>query len=333
MKHYSLLYQDRPIPNRRHELPRSAGQGPSVAILLGLRNGAPFLGPQLESLARQTHRHWSLTISDDASSDNGAAIAERFARTMPGRDISILPGPNRGAARNFLGLLRDCDSQAGYAALCDQDDIWMPEKLTRAIDALTAISGDQPAVYCGRTLVVDASGAPRTLSPHFRRPPSFTNALVQSIAGGNTMVLNRPAIALMRIAARYDGSIPAHDWWIYQLVTGAGGCVIFDPEPQVLYRQHGTNLVGSNRGLSAKLQRLGRLTRGEFQRWTNANLTSLQALSPLLTPQNQKTLSVFRDLRAASLPHRLCAFPKSGIHRQTRTDTAALWLATALGRV
>jgi hypothetical protein len=52
-------------------------------------------------------------------------------------------------------------------------------------------------------------------------PPSFRNALVQSIAGGNTMVFNVALKRLIENAGPLD--VPSHDWWVYILVTGSGG--------------------------------------------------------------------------------------------------------------
>ena len=86
------------------------------------------------------------------------------------------------------------------------------------------------------------------MSPLFRRPPSFRNALVQSLAGGNTMVLNRPARDLVALASRRARFV-SHDWWAYLLVTGAGGAVHYSAKPLVRYRQHAHNLVGANTSL------------------------------------------------------------------------------------
>ncbi|MBT8457186.1 MAG: glycosyltransferase [Alphaproteobacteria bacterium] len=300
---------------------------------MALHNGAAHLTDQLESLARQTHGDWSLRISDDGSSDDGPAICERFAATMPGYDIRLTHGPGRGAARNFLSLLQTCDPRAEYAAFCDQDDVWRPEKLTHALTHLSRVPAGRPALYCGRTIVTDDRLNIRGHSPDFWHPPGFSNALVQSIAGGNTMVLNRAALDLMRVAARYDGPVPAHDWWCYQVITGAGGQVIFDTNPQVFYRQHGRNLVGSNLGVPARLSRLHRLCNGTYRSWTDQNLTALQAISPLLTDAALETLATFRAVRDASFVRKGRLLRKTGVYRQTRAGHLALWAAALTNRL
>jgi glycosyltransferase involved in cell wall biosynthesis len=304
-----------------------------VAILLGMFNGAPFLRDQLESIGRQTHRNWTLHIRDDGSRDDSIDVAKCFAATMPGRDIRIDRGAHRGFARNFLTLLGAVPMDADAVAFCDQDDVWLPGKLTHALTLLARIPAGRPALYCGRTILTDRALSPIGASPEFTRPPSFRNALVQNIAGGNTMVMNRAALDLARISADYRGPIPAHDWFIYQLVTGADGTVIYDRAPQVLYRQHGGNLIGANQGMVARLRRIAALSGGQFQRWSDQNLDALGAVSPLLTPDNREILDRFRGLRASRPAARLRELAQTGLHRQTRCGNAALWMAAALGKI
>ncbi len=306
---------------------------PRVEILMALFDGERFLGQQLESLARQSHRAWSLSIRDDGSRDNGPAIARAFATTMPGRAIQVRTGAHLGAARNFLALIKASDPGADFLAFCDQDDVWHPGKLARAIDSLSALPEGLPALYCGPTIVTDAGLFPIGRSPEFRRPPAFENALVQSIAGGNTMVINRAAADILQIAAGYRGPIPAHDWWTYQVITGVGGVVLRDDHPMVLYRQHGRNLIGSNAGTLARLARLRALARGQLARWSDQNIAALTAISPLLTPRNRALVEEFAALRAQPVRDRLRRLAASGIHRQTRGGQAALLAAAALSRI
>ncbi|MBT8408160.1 MAG: glycosyltransferase [Alphaproteobacteria bacterium] len=318
VKSYPFVYQD---------------QRPAeVAILLGLCNGAQYLRAQLASLAAQSHGAWSLLVSDDGKDDGSVGIIRDFALGHPARSIRIVAGPQAGFSSNLLGLLERCAVKAPFAAFCDQDDVWLPGKLTRAIAALAPV-GDAPALYCGRTFITDAGLRINGLSPRFGRPPGFANALVQSIAGGNTMVLNRAAIVLLRRAAAGVGPVPSHDWWAYQIVTGAGGRVIYDAMPMVLYRQHAGNLVGANTGCGARAARLRRLLSGDMARWSDQNIAALHHAWPLLTPQAQGDLAGFAQIRKRPVLTRLGRLAGSGLYRQTGAGTGALWLASALGRL
>jgi len=304
-----------------------------VAVLLALYNGAAMVQDQLASIAFQSHRNWALIVSDDGSSDDGPARVRAFARADPAHDVTLVAGPRAGFAANFLWLLRAAGPSVPFAALSDQDDVWLPEKLARALAALARVPPGRPALYGGRTTICDADLRPLRPSPLFRRPPGFGNALVQSIAGGNTMVLNRAALDLAQAASRRTGHITAHDWWLYQLVSGAGGTVIYDPEPMTLYRQHGRNAIGAGDTLAASATRIWQVLNGRFRGWNEANLSALAAARPWLTPSAQEQLAAFARARTGPLRARLRALRRSGASRQTRRGHAALYLAAALGRL
>lgn len=311
---------------------RDTGQGDHVAILMALCNGAATVDAQLASFADQHHGNWSLVVSDDRSRDDGPARVLGFA-ARDGRPVQLLRGPGRGFASNFLSLLRAAGPAAPFAALSDQDDIWLPGKLTRALDLLSDVPDGQPALYAARTVICDANMVPLRKSPLFDRPPSFRNALVQSIGGGNTMVLNRAALDLAQDTARHAEGIIAHDWWLYQIISGAGGRIIYDPEPSVLYRQHGANLIGANDTAMASLKRAVQLMQGRFRDWNTANIRALDSAAHWLTPEARETLDLFKAMRDGSPRQRLRAFRRSGIYRQTRRGQRALCLATVLNRV
>lgn len=147
------------------------------------------------------------------------------------------------------------------------------------------------------------------------------------------MMLNRAAIALVAGAAAEAGQVVMHDWWLYQIITGAGGQVVFDACPQLYYRQHGANQIGANRGPMAKLHRLRALLRGDFRRWNGINLRALRASAHRLTPENRAVLQGFAQLRDLPLGPRIVLFRRLGLYRQGVAGTASLWLAVALGRL
>lgn len=314
---------------RQAKLARSG----EVAILLGLHNGQAFLGDQLDSLETQTYANWFLLVSDDGSTDQSRSIIQDFAGQHPRRRVELFRGPCIGWAANFLSLLQAVGPDIPFAAFCDQDDVWMPNKLDRALDRLAGVHAAVPALYCGRTFVTDAAFAEGRPSPAFRQPPCFENALVQSIAGGNTMVLNRAAIDVLQAAAPYATGIISHDWWAYQVITGVGGRVIYDQRPTVHYRQHGGNLVGANDTLAASFGRLIKGLRGRYRTWNTANLNALFAIEDRFEPKAKRVLNEFAEARRSGLSSRLSRLKRSGVHRQTRRGNFSLWLAALLGKI
>src|SRR5262249_48626785 len=154
-----------------------------VCILLSTYNGARHLPLQLQSLERQTHANWRLIASDDGSSDETWTILSEFQARCGGASRVILKrGPGIGFAANFLSLVCDSDAEADYFAFCDQDDVWHPEKLTRAFAWHEQNVSGSPNVYCSRTRLIDAQGHALGYSRLSRLRPSFRNALVQNIA-------------------------------------------------------------------------------------------------------------------------------------------------------
>ncbi|MDJ0823599.1 MAG: glycosyltransferase [Paracoccaceae bacterium] len=307
-------------------------------ILLATCNGAQFLPNQLDSLAGQSIRDWDMTASDDGSRDDSAGLLHAFAARMQaeGHDVTLRQGPGRGFAAHFLDLIAGTPKTACWLALSDQDDVWLPDRLARGLAALSELPDDRPALYCSRTWIVEADLGRRRLSAPLRHAPGFRNALVQNIASSNTTLLNRAAADLARAAAPEAASVPglaAHDWWLYQLITGAGGQVVHDPEPTLLYRQHGGNQIGANDGWKAQLYRIGFLLSGRFAAWNSANIAALSASAERLTAENRQILRRFAALRDLPLLPRLREMAALGLYRQGRLSQAALWLALVLGRL
>jgi glycosyltransferase involved in cell wall biosynthesis len=202
-----------------------------TAILLCTYNGAEYLQEQLNSLAKQTVA-WRLFVSDDGSSDDTLLFLNDFAKH---HEVTIFKGPQKGFVQNFLSLINRPEVTGDFYAFCDQDDVWLKDKLARGLEFLR--DKPEPQLYCSRTTTACYALHPIGLSPLFRRKPTFNNALVQSIAGANTFIFNNATRDLV-IKAGITNVI-SHDWWLYQLVTGAEGQVFYDESSYILYRQRG----------------------------------------------------------------------------------------------
>lgn len=305
---------------------------PLVAILLCTYNGAQFLEEQLDSLEAQTHQNWVVIASDDGSTDNTPEILRQYQSKWPAGKLTIRSGPQKGFCQNFLSLACDPNIRADYYAFCDQDDVWLPAKLEVALSNISANqSTEVPHLYCGRTKYVTKNLKPCGMSPLFVFPPSFRNALVQSIAGGNTMVFNQPAKKLIEKVGPVD--VPSHDWWLYQLISGVEGVVFYDRMPYLLYRQHEFALVGGNNSFPAKMERVWMLLQGRFQKWNMQNIAVLKQVNHLLVKNHQEILVMFEVMRNAKLKDRFRLMEVCGLYRQTRRGTLSLFLATLINKI
>lgn len=317
----------------RHHLAMYSADAPApllrVTIALCTYNGAQHLAQQLESYAAQSFSAWDLWISDDGSSDETREIITAFAKTHGGgRDIQLIEGPRAGIASNFLSLLCHPDLPAQPVALSDQDDVWLPQKLTLGMDHM---GGEVPCLYGAQSIHTDAALRPVGHSLGGGRA-QFANALVQNIVSGHSAMLNPAALALVRAAGVPHG-LPYHDWWLYQLVTAAGGSVVVAPDEVLMYRQHGDNAMGSHQGWRAIAARAAQVFGHTYGNWIAANTTALRAVSSLLSSEANTILALLETHSPCPGLSRARAFARAGITRQGRLGTLLLYLAVLAGRV
>jgi hypothetical protein len=166
----------------------------------------------------------------------------------------------------------------------------------------------------------------------FTKPPGFSNALVQNIAGGNTMVFNQAARALL-MEVGDAVQVPGHDWWTYLVVTACGGQVFYDPNPAVRYRQHAGNVIGSNNSWPDRLARTRMVWRGRFSDWNNMHSLALQRLGRHLAPDCRHKLENFNQARSSGLAGRLTGIKQSGVYRQTTYGNLGLVAAAILKKI
>nr|WP_243896069.1 glycosyltransferase family 2 protein [Paenibacillus sp. F411] len=213
-------------------------------------NGERYIQQQIESVMEQSWREVSLFIRDDGSSDGTLKVIQRLAEQYQGR-ITWVQGGNLGVIGSFLELLKMSDETADYYCFCDQDDVWLPHKVESAVERLES-DADQhrPLMHFTSTTLTDDRLHEQGNWPN---PPakklSFYNALVQNVAVGATMTLNRTARHFFVNHDQPDvRHIIMHDWWFYMMVSAFGN-VYYDLKPSMLYRQHGNNVVGGTNSL------------------------------------------------------------------------------------
>lgn len=328
--------ESRSMPNLPTEPPRTKpNKGdiealPRVTILLATYNGARHLHAQLMSYVAQTGVQWDLWISDDGSTDDTRAVIEAF-RTAQGADrtIRLIGGPRRGAAANFMSLLTHPELPVGRpVALSDQDDVWHEGKLARA---LRTVQDCPPcSLYSGQSYHVDRNLKVTGRSRPPRRAPGFRNALTQNVVSGHSIMMDAQALALVRQAG-VPADIPYHDWWLYLLVSGAGGHIHVDDAPMIDYRQHTGNAMGAHEGLRATWSRARQVMGRTYGGWIASNTAALRTASPQLTPEHRALLELFEHTRPG--PARARALWQAGLYRQTRLTSALFYLAVVLGRV
>lgn len=310
----------------------SAPSSGVVSVLLATYNGAPYLDEQLASIDNQTYPAIDLWVSDDGSTDATLEVLGRWRRKWSKGKFTILTGPSRGYAENFRSMIVNPDIVSDYYAFSDQDDHWEPEKLAKSVDWIKGNPPSKPSLFCSRTLAVTEEGDAIGPSPLFTRTPSFRNALTQSLAGGNTMLFNRAAHELLARTSNRSNFV-SHDWWVYLIISGAGGLVHYSPELLVRYRQHVNNTFGSNIGVMARLRRMRLLFRGQLGEWTERNMEGLARNRDVLTEESVKAFDLFDRVRSVGPLGRLYYLMRSGAYRQTSLDQLGLYAAAIMGKI
>lgn len=287
-----------------------------VVVLLSTWQGERYIEEQLRSILGPLPANGRIIVRDDGSTDGGVARIEAIGDPR----ITVLRGENVGFARSFLTLLHAAPDDADLVMFSDQDDVWLPDKIPRAMAALAPL-GEQPALYCSRLQLVDANLRPIGLSPDFPRGPSFRNALAENIAFGCTCALNRTGLVLARQTGD-ERLLQFHDWWLY-LVISAFGRVVADPEPTILYRQHTANSVGARQGwrrYAHVMRLLGK------KNWAHAMFAQIDNFRRVhgarLAPDQRRLLERYFDPRRPAAIARLLLAPAR--FRQRLPDEALL---------
>lgn len=300
-----------------------------IAILLSTYNGARFLPEQLESFERQTDDAWRIVWRDDGSTDDTRSIMAAFTARIGDHRCreTASSGTHLGAAQSFLSLLPEA-ADADAVAFADQDDVWLPDKLARARDALKA-AGNQAMLYCARQYLVDEHLQGHNLSILPGDKPGFPASLTQNIVHGNTMVMNRAAADLVARIPGPPGTV--HDWWSYIVITACGGLVVIDPKPVVLYRQHRANLIGSPPSTLARAVAALRRGPGIFMTMMRRHVTQLAAHTEYLTDQARADIARIGDGLRGGVAPRSRALRCPGLKRQTELENMLFRLWFMIG--
>ena len=234
----------------------------TTAVLLTAWNGSAHLPELLDSLQSQTDPDFTVLMQDDGSEDRTPDMLKDISVRDRRFTFGIEQGKHLGAAGNFLSLIRQ--TEADYCLLCDQDDIWEPEKievLKKAIQELEAQYGpEKPLLIHSDCSLIDQDGK-KTGDSFFRHqgwdPDALTlpRLLVQNNVTGCTLIMNKPLRKLIASHAKAK-ELFMHDWFI-ALTAASFGRIAFVNKPLTRYRQHGSNAIGASskppllRGLDA----------------------------------------------------------------------------------
>lgn len=216
-----------------------------IYILLSTYNGERYLNEQIESLVNQAGVNYKILVRDDGSKDSTHMILNKWQQRG---FLTWYRGNNIGFAESFMNLVLNAPP-ADYYAFCDQDDIWLPNKLKTAVEKLELLKSG-PQLYCSN-LYIYRNGINE--GKWWKNKPiiNLYRGLVQNVATGCTMVFNHALREL--VVAHRPKNLKLHDFWLFHTALLFGD-VYFDENAYILYRQHGLNQIGSKTRLIDKVQ-------------------------------------------------------------------------------
>ena len=227
-----------------------------VAILLASYNGTKYIKEQIDSILNQKDVDVTIFISDDLSTDNTLEYLRNKYENNKRLIYLKNDGKFGGAAKNFFRLIKDVDfSTFDFISLADQDDIWYEDKL---INAITNINSYKIDGYSSNVLAFWENGREMLLDK--ANEQAKYDYLFEAAGPGCTYVLNKKLANAVKMFIIENwgkvNQIDLHDWIIYAFSRENGYKWYIDKKPSMRYRQHTSNQVGANDGISAKIKRL-----------------------------------------------------------------------------
>ena len=224
---------------------------PAISICMSTYNGAAYLAEQIESLLAQTCQDWTLWVRDDGSGDTTPDIVDCYAQQYPRKIKVVRDARGRlGPSLSFGSLLEAADGE--YFMFCDQDDVWLANKIELTLEAMKAAETTcphLPLLVHSDLKVVDHKLNPIADSfwDYQRLRPSIASGcrgiIADNVVTGCTVMLNRAAKA---VSVPIPPEAVMHDWWVAMTVAKHGKIIAL-PLSLTCYRQHENNRVGASR--------------------------------------------------------------------------------------
>lgn len=310
-----------------------------IAILLATYNGERFLTEMLTSLENQTYKEFLCYIHDDGSTDGTGEIIQEWVSAHPDR-YRVLEGAPRGSAKaNFLWMLSQVD--ADYYMFSDQDDVWLPDKIAKSLEALSEIMPVDAQPACAFTDMYVVDRELHVISDSFiryiDRDPKrilLPQLLVENPAAGCTQIFNR-TLRDLALQLRDADRIEMHDIWVLSLAAAFGdnNIAVIDA-PLVYYRQHEKNEMGAV--AESKVHKVFRnitdFLTGKIWRRKKAYISQARDLAEQLSyveglPEEQaKFLKEFSQISGQSKWKRIQYYHKNGISKNHGTIWMYLWI-------
>lgn len=297
-----------------------------VAILMSTYNGEKYLKEQIESLLSQTYKNIEIYIRDDGSKDSTVKIIKEYQEKNS--NIKLLEGKNVGFMKSFFELLESCN-YANYYAYCDQDDVWMEDKIERAVKFLEKTNSNRPALYFSNSDYYDTE-MNFLGTAEKNRTYNFRNSLLECVTQGMTMVINN--FTRETIIKNKPENCLYHDWWTYMICSGFGE-IVYDNKSLVKYRRHNKSVtVEGKNPLELFIFRVKKFIIGDSLKQIKKQWREFEKYyCNELSDENQKLLKLFTHKYNFFIALRKMFYPKR--FRRKILDELSVRILFLIGRL
>ncbi len=238
---------------------------PKVQILLASYNGEKYIRKQLDSILSQTFTDWELLVRDDGSKDGTVEILKEYAQKDSRIHYSVNQGSVHGWQQNFQELILSARENSPYYMFCDQDDIWLKEKIARLIRCMEKISAKFPekalAVYADMAIVnKDDEIQHESFNAlyHIRLNRAEDSFFSQRVYGCN-MIMNTKVMRDMKsfLCHKIYPEL-SHDGLAAKILASSGGMIYYLDKVLMHYRRTGENAT-ANQEFSFSAKKLAKM--------------------------------------------------------------------------
>lgn len=211
-----------------------------IVVLMSTYNGEKYVEQQINSILNQTEKKVKIIIRDDGSKDKTCEILKKMENKYD--NIKVIYGNNVGVPESFKKMLElEFNDNEKYLFFCDQDDVWLENKIEKAVSELKK-HDDKPAYYYSEVTAVNEKLIPMFKS-NYTGVDTVGSSYNTTPAIGCTVAFNRKLLDIIK-NHKLPKNIVMHDLYLYRVCLAIDGVVIHDSDSYIYYRQHESNVIG-----------------------------------------------------------------------------------------